>query len=642
MKSTGNHNSGIYTAFIENSVHWLVPVLLCFVITAVSLRWNFVQLDSSFNAIALEDGRVIFQMVENTRLWNARHGGVYVAITEQTLPNPYLDVKSRDVTTTEGLRLTLINPAYMTRQLSEIMMERNSMMFHITSLKPIRPQNSPDDWESRALKEFENGVTEKSELFEKAVFRYMAPLKTKEACLKCHHKQGYKVGDIRGGISVTVPVNVLYSSIKKQKLNLAFLHTIIFLSITVMILFFMSKIRSQWYKLKLAKVEQDSVVELRTHEIKEANEQLTIEVDERRRTEEILTESETRYRSLIQSVQDGIISTDENGLIISFNHGAETIFGYNEAELTGKPATVLIPLKLQDAYIRGIQMMQILGDSYFAGKRVEFEGLKKDGAEFPCEISIASWKIKGNKFYVAIVRDITDRKQMENQITASLHEKEVLLREIHHRVKNNMQIITSLLNLQNSYLKDQSDIEIFNETKNRIKAMSLVHEKLYQSETLSKIDFSDYVRNLARGLFRSYGISENKISLKLDIPAISFVIDTVISCGLVVNELISNSIKYAFPAITAKDSQSGAKAPDMEIGLSLRPLEDNNYDYKLLVWDNGVGIQPDFELANVKSLGLQLVQSIVENQLQGRLKIERTGGTKFKIVFKESTYKQRQ
>ncbi|QWR77235.1 PAS domain S-box protein [Candidatus Magnetomonas plexicatena] len=634
----GSHNSsGAYSDFIENRAYWLLPVLLCLIITAISLKWYFFQIDTNFKALAIEDGRVIFQMVENARLWNARHGGVYVVITDETTPNPYLEVKDRDVVTTNGMKLTLVNPAYMTRQMSEVLMERNSIMFHITSLKPIRPQNSPDTWESAALRDFEGGITEKSEMFENSVFRYMAPLRVKDACLKCHQNQGYKVGDIRGGISVTVPVDVLYSTVKKQKIALSLLHIMVFLSISAMILLFMSKIRSQWLKLRHAKVEQDSVVELRTREIRETNEQLTIEINERRHTEEILSESETKYRSLIQSVQDGIISTDENGVIISFNRGAEAIFGYKEADLTGKHAAELIPSRLQDTYKRAVQMLQLLGDSYFAGKRLEFEGHRKDGTEFPCEVSIASWKIKEDRFYVAIVRDITERKHMENQISASLHEKEVLLREIHHRVKNNMQIITSLLNLQNRYLKDQKDIDIFTETKNRIKAMSLVHEKLYQSETLSKIDFNDYVRNLALGLFRSYGVSERKINLKVDVPSISFVIDTVISCGLVINELISNSIKYAFPDISINDSQP----PEREIGISLHIPDDGTDSYKLLVWDNGVGIPQESELAEHKSLGLQLVHSIVENQLQGQVIVERKSGTKFILVFKENIYKQR-
>ncbi|MBF0520532.1 MAG: DUF3365 domain-containing protein [Nitrospirae bacterium] len=631
------HSSEAYYAFIENRVYWLLPVLLCLMITGVSLNWNFSQLDSNFKAVAIEDGRVIFQMVESTRLWNSRHGGVYAAINDMTTPNPYLEVENRDITTTDGMKLTLINPAYMTRQLSEIMMESNSIMFHITSLKPIRPQNSPDKWESEALKAFEGGATEKAEMFENAVFRYMAPLKVKESCLMCHQNQGYKVGDIRGGISVTVPVDVLYNAIKKQKITLTLLHMMMFLSVSALILFFMTKIRSQWLTLKLAKAEQDTVVGLRTREIRETNEQLTIEINERRRADEVLIESETKYRSIIHSVQDGIISTDDNGVIISFNRGAEAIFGYKEADLTGKSATELIPSRLHDTYKRAVQMLQLLGDSYFAGKRLEFEGHRKDGTEFPCDVSIASWKIKNNRFYVAIVRDITDRKRMENQISASLHEKEVLLREIHHRVKNNMQIITSLLNLQNRYLKDQKDIDIFTETKNRIKAMSLVHEKLYQSDTLSKIDFSDYVRNLAMGLFRSYGVSEQKINLKLDIPSITFIIDTVISCGLVINELLSNSIKYAFPEISSTES----KLPEREIGISLHPSENSSDSYELLVWDNGTGLPQEYAIDESKSLGLQLVYSIVENQLQGQIKIERTTGTKFIILFKENKYKQR-
>lgn len=173
--------------------------------------------------LALHEARAFFQEIVTTRMWNAEHGGVYVFVTETTQPNPYLDLPDRDLTTREGLKLTLINPAFMTRQIGEIARSRNNVWFHITSLNPIRPENAPDEWETAALRRFEQG---ESQVFSFAAgqsgeefFRYMAPLVTDEPCLKCHARQGYEEGDIRGGISVSMRADTFLSSAKSQTIH---------------------------------------------------------------------------------------------------------------------------------------------------------------------------------------------------------------------------------------------------------------------------------------------------------------------------------------------------------------------------------------------------------------------------------------
>ncbi len=217
------------------------------------------------------------------------------------------------------------------------------------------------------------------------------------------------------------------------------------------------------------------------------------------------------------------------------------------------------------------------------------------------------------------------------QIASSLREKEVLLREVHHRVKNNMQVISSLLNLQSDKLRDKQYIAMFNESRNRILAMALVHEKLYRSEDIANIDFSDYIASLANGLFSFYDISPLRIQLKLDIESINLVLDTSIPCGLIINELISNALKHAFP-----DDSKG------ELSISFRKLNVLGKDtYNLIVKDNGVGVPADLDFRKTRSLGLQLVTTLVEHQLQGSLKLERTSGTEFNILFREPEYKKR-
>jgi len=186
----------------------MLIILAWVILIAISFLWNYANAKKEQERSALHSARSFFDHIVITRLWNARHGGLYAPVSEKTLPNPYLDVQMRDIEVNDKLKLTKVNPAYMTRQISEIAMEKKGVQFHITSLKPICPKNKPNTREKKFLKEFEKGIKEKGMFIKEGVkisYFYMAPLKTKKSCLKCHAKQGYNEGDVRGGISVTAP-----------------------------------------------------------------------------------------------------------------------------------------------------------------------------------------------------------------------------------------------------------------------------------------------------------------------------------------------------------------------------------------------------------------------------------------------------
>ena len=218
-------------------------------------------------------------------------------------------------------------------------------------------------------------------------------------------------------------------------------------------------------------------------------------------------------------------------------------------------------------------------------------------------------------------RDIVERKKAEDQIKAALKEKDVLLKEIHHRVKNNLQIISSLLRLQSGSGKDKKGAEVFKDSQNRIKAMALIHEILYQSENLNKINFADYIRKLADGLFRSYGVKSNAIALDVRADDVLLDLDAAIPCGLIVNELVSNSIKYAFP------NNAHGK-------IWIHFLRDpKQKSVALTVGDNGVGgIPKDLDINHIESLGLRLVSTLTD-QLGAKLEQHFERGTKFKVIF---------
>lgn len=223
-----------------------------------------------------------------------------------------------------------------------------------------------------------------------------------------------------------------------------------------------------------------------------------------------------------------------------------------------------------------------------------------------------------------------ERKIIEERMRNSLEEKEVLLREVHHRVKNNMQVITSLLNLQARTIDDPKYREMFDESKNRIRAMAIVHEKLYQTEDIAKIDFSDYISSLANGLFMFYGVRASLVSLSIEAKDIVLGIDTAIPCGLIINELLTNALKYAFP-----DGREGL------IGITVKRDETMENAYMLTVKDNGIGLPEGYDFRDSKSLGLLLVTSLAEHQLQGSLKVTRENGTAFHIHFRDAGYRKK-
>jgi len=222
------------------------------------------------------------------------------------------------------------------------------------------------------------------------------------------------------------------------------------------------------------------------------------------------------------------------------------------------------------------------------------------------------------KAHEELERRIEERTRAEEQVRASLAEKEVLLKEIHHRVKNNLQVISSLLNLQSDTVQDEESLEVLRESQNRIRSMAFVHENLYQSEDLARIDFGRYIRNLSSYLFSSYSVNPSLIRLRLDVADVYLGVDTVIPCGLIVNELISNSLKHAFP-----EGREG------EIHVDLR-MEDGQV--VLVVGDDGVGLPEGLNLQRTETLGLQLVDTLI-GQLEGSIELDNSKGTTFRIVF---------
>jgi len=243
-------------------------------------------------------------------------------------------------------------------------------------------------------------------------------------------------------------------------------------------------------------------------------------------------------------------------------------------------------------------------------------------ARINTHLTLRNLQKKLEKQNTQLKNEIVERKRAEEKITAALNEREVLLREIHHRVKNNLQIISSLLSLQSRYIDDKRAPEVFKNCQDRVHAMALIHEKLYQSGDLSKIDFRGYARSLISRLFISYALKPEQVQLNMEIENVDLTIEEAIPIGLIINELISNSLKHAFP-----NYRKGA------IEVSLGVNKGEGYDYSLIVGDNGIGLPDGLNLENSATLGMLLVHSLVK-QLNGVIDLYRKNGTRFDIKFK--------
>lgn len=333
---------------------------------------------------------------------------------------------------------------------------------------------------------------------------------------------------------------------------------------------------------------------------------------------EALAASEQRFRNLFLSIRDVIVVADTSRTILDVNQPAlRDMFGYELNEVMGERTSVLYASK--DAF-------QMTGKKVFdsnnepVGQLMEIDFRRKDGTVFPAELFALKLldehgEISGN---LGIVRDITERKKDQEQIQNSLKEKEVLLREVHHRVKNNMAVISSLLSLQSGYIDDPKSLSLFKESQSRIQSMALVHEKLYKSRDFSSIDVEDYIKTLINNIKRTFGGS-NEVKTLVDVERIDLDIDVLIPCGLIINELLTNAFKHAF---------NGQDSPELMI--SMKKVNEENV--QLAISDNGQGLPEGYDVSNTKGLGLKLVTLLV-SQVSGKLEAKSEGGATFRIVF---------
>lgn len=374
---------------IQSPKYWLLPVVAWAVVVFGSFAGNWIALGNYAERLALERGRSLFTLVEMARLWNSQHGGVYVPVTAETKPNPYLEVPDRDVVTTEGVLLTKINPAFMTRMISEVARENSGIRFNLTSLELLNPNNAPDAWERSALEAFSSGSTElltQGGDSMNPTYRYMARLLVKKECLGCHERQGYRVGDVRGGISVTLAAQPILAVQAAAKRNVAAVHLGAYLLLAGSTVYLFSRLRRQWRAL--------------------------------RDTKERLEERERFATRLTESMGEACVAVDAGGRITFANEEATRLLGWPKEDWIGRPIVDRLRLHAPNGSPQDAIAEMLRSGKAFHGDDVAYQ--HRDGHTFAAE-HVGTPLVAGETIVggVVLFRDITLRKQLEAALVRS-------------------------------------------------------------------------------------------------------------------------------------------------------------------------------------------------------------------------------
>lgn len=344
-------------------------------------------------------------------------------------------------------------------------------------------------------------------------------------------------------------------------------------------------------------------------------------VTAQKEAENSLKESEDLFRMFAEETIYGLLII-QNHSIKYINRGAEKIFGYKFEEFKDwnqQDYNNLIHPKDKEKALNYLYDKKKESKDQF--EHFSNRIISKSGKIVWIEVYSKSIIYEGQNALLLTILDITDRKRAEDDLRQSLEEKKILLKEIHHRVKNNLQIIASLLRIQSRKIKNQEDLQLLMNAINQVTSMSLIHKNLYQSDNLASINLADYIKSISDDLYKSYGVNQDFVQIDVNIEPILLKIDYAMPCGLIIGELMSNSLKYAFP--------NGRKG---KIGIILKKIADHRV--KLTVWDNGVGVPDYFNVGSLKTTGFHLVKNLTEFQLNGKLEIEKNAGLKVHIIFK--------
>lgn len=370
------------------------------------------------------------------------------------------------------------------------------------------------------------------------------------------------------------------------------------------------------HEMRQIQAELEERVKERTIELTDSNMMLRWEIGDRIRAEEQLRESEERYRRLVELSPEAITVSSGDTFLYINPSGARLLGANNPDDLIGRSIWPFIAPEHHNLVRQRTEAVHYTSEPNLPSEEVM---VRTDGTLVKTEVMSIPITYQGRRAILNVTRDITERKLAEERITTALREKEVLLHEIHHRVKNNLQVISSLLDLQAAQLNDEQMVLMLRESQNRVRTIAMIHEKLYQSADLARIEFGSYVQELATHLLHSYTGNSARIALKVAVDSLSLSVDSAIPCGLIINELVSNALKHAFPA-------------DRHGVITVAFHTDTDGKHMLQVSDNGVGFAVDLDVQHPSSLGLQLVRMLVR-QIKGQVVFTREEGACVEVQF---------
>ncbi|MBI5186727.1 MAG: PAS domain S-box protein [Nitrospinae bacterium] len=512
---------------------------------------------------------ILFQQLVITRKWIADHGGIYMEKREGVESNPFLI--HPDVETKDGRTFTLRNPAIAVRELSEYANKLGLFRFHMTSLNLLNPFNKPDDFEKKALKEFEEKGTKEAFRMERVkdreYFRFMGALYTTEECLPCHAVQGYKVGDVRGGLSVFIPMDKATSEIRKSRwilfisgvLVIVFVEFILYVLISRIVLEPISRLgkatrmmEDENYDISLESSSDDEIGQL-TKSFNKMKNTIVSRTSKQR-------ESEEKYRTLSETAMDAIVTANAEGRITLFNKAAENMFQYAREEVAGRNITILMPEHLVEQHQSSFNNYLETRKARIVGKPVEFLGKRKNGEEFPLEISISAFEAGGELYFSAIIRDLTEKKRMEANFLQAEKLSSIggLVAGVAHELNNPLTGIIgySELILENEDLNPQvkKDIEkIRKEAERSAKIvknlLTFSREHRHEKRTMNINDTIEETLNLVKHQFDLKGI-EIKTDLARDLK-------TIYGDPHQLQQAFVNILNNASHAIEEKNTQGG-------------------------------------------------------------------------------------
>ncbi len=595
--------------FVAVSI-WLLAV-------ASSLAWNRVDNVREKNEIAQETARAFFEQIIASRRWNLMHGGVYVYTTEASPTNQFLPKDKQSIRDDHGRQLTMINPAYMTRQIAEITREEGLVRFHITSLTPLRAENSPHPWEIPWLESFNRGSKEQGTFVKEngeQLYRYMAPLTYKKSCIPCHAASGQQPGDIRGAISISIPIRF-----HKSLWPLLLSHLFVALLGIGGIFFFGGRLASSRKKIlstnkkleqeveerkqtekKLISIQEnlERIVASRTAELRQTNEILDGKIREQQRIEASLISINDEFIQIFNSAPDGMHVTDRDFNVIRVNRAYCQLTGKTIEEIQGRKCYDVFSGKL--CHTDQCPLIQIIGGA----ERVEVEARKNraDGKVVPCIITATPFRDPDGKLtgIIEVTRDISGWKKIEHSLSATaehLRARNMELKEFAHVISHDLQEPLMLIRafsekIRTNYTTDlpqkgKSYLEHIENSARRMQA--LIDGLLLYSRVSSKakpfeaVELQSVIDSVLDDLAVNIENNQAHITVEPNLPAIEA---DPLQMRQLFQNIIGNSLKYHHQHRTPKITIKRVVFPD--------PHDNQNY-IRIRIEDNGIGFKEEYQ-----------------------------------------------